>query len=85
MFYPSWVNKFVITVVHALTVGLSGIIASVLLWELPGRLGLYLLLAHGTQRQSHHKVSKPTPKLNNGIPNGASFDTAVTLELRFGL
>ena len=86
MFCPSWVNKFVITVAHALTVGPSGIlvIASVLLWEHLGQLGVYLLLACGTRRQSHHKVvSRPTS--NNGIPNGASFDTAVTIELRFAL
>ena len=61
MFCPSWVNKFVRTVAHALTVGPSGIIACVLLWKHPRRLGVYLLLAHGTQRQSHHKVvSRPT-------------------------
>ena len=61
-------------------------IACVLLWEHPQRLGVYLLLAHGTQRQSHHKVvSRPTPKSNKGIPNGASFDTTVTIELRFAL
>ena len=86
MFCPSWVNKFVITVAHALTVGPSSNIACVLLWEHPRRLGVYLLLAHGTRRQSHHKVvSRPTPKSNGGIPNGASFDTAVTTELRFAL
>ena len=40
----------------------------------------------GTWRLSHHKVvSRPTPKSNNGIPNGASCDTAVTIELRFAL
>ena len=61
MFCPSWVNKFVITVAHALTVGPSGIIACVLLWEHPRRLGVYLLPAHLTGRQSHHKVvSRPT-------------------------
>ena len=61
MFCPSWVNKFVITVAHALTAGPSSIIACVLLWKHPGRLGVYLLLGHGTQRQSHHKVvSRPT-------------------------
>ena len=50
------------------------------------RLGVYLLLAHGTGRQSHHKVVyRPTPKSTNGIPNGASFDTAVTIESRFAL
>ena len=86
MFCPSWVNKFVITVAHALTVGPSGIIACVLLWEYPRRLGVYLLLAHETRRQSHHKVvSRPTPKSNNGIPNGASFNTTVTIELWFAL
>ena len=87
MFCLSWVNKFVITVAHALTVSPSGIIACVLLWEHTGRLGVYLLLhAHATRRQSHHKaVSRPTPKSNNGMPNGASFDTAVTIELRFAL
>ena len=54
--------------------------------EHPRRLDVYLLLAHGTRRQSHHKVvSRPTPKSNNGIPNGASFDTAITIELRFAL
>ena len=43
------------------TVGPSGIIAYVLLWEHPRRLVVYLLLAHGTGRQSHHKVvSRPT-------------------------
>ena len=65
---------------HALTVGPSGIMACVLLWEHPQPLGVYLLLAHGTRRQSHHKVVyKPTPKSNNRIPNGASFDTAITI------
>ena len=73
-----------ITVANALTVGPSGIIACVLLWEHPWRLGVYLLLAHGTRRQSHLKC-RPTPKSNNGILNGASFDTTVTIELRFAL
>ena len=41
---------------HALTVDPSGKIACVLLWEHPRWLGVYLLLAHGTGRQSHHKV-----------------------------
>ena len=86
MFCPSWVNKFVITVAHALTVGPSSIIACVLLWEHLQRLSVYLLLAHGTRRQSHHKVvSGPTKNQKNGIPNGASFHTAVTIELRFAL
>ena len=86
MFCPSWVDKFVITVADALTVGPSGIIACVLLWEHPGWLSVYLLLAHGTRRQSHHEVvSRLTPKSNSDIPNGASFDTAVTIELRFVL
>ena len=77
---------FVITVAYTLTVGPSGIIACVLLWERPGRLVVYLLLVHGTRRQFHHKVvSRPTPKSNNGIPNGTSFDTAITIELRFAL
>ena len=35
MFCPSWVNKFVITVAHALTEGSSSIIACVLLREHP--------------------------------------------------
>ena len=71
---------------HALTVGPSSIIACVLLWEHLGQLGVYLLLAHGTRRQSHHKVvSRPTPKSNDGISNGASFDTAVTIKWRFAL
>ena len=36
--------------------------------------------------RSHHKVvSRPTPKSNNGIPNGASLNTAITIDLRFGL
>ena len=30
-------------------------------------------------------VSRPTPKSNNGIPNGAWIDTAVTIKLRFAL
>ena len=48
--------------------------------------GIYLLVAHGTRRKPHHKVvSRQTPKSNNGIPNGASFDTAITIELRFAL
>ena len=34
---------------------LSDTIACVLLWEHPWQLGVYLL-AHGTRRQSHHKV-----------------------------
>ena len=46
MFGPSWVNEFMITVAHAVTVGPSGIIACVLLWEHPRWLGVYLLLAH---------------------------------------
>ena len=47
---------------------------------------VYLQQAHRTRRQSHHKgVSSPTPKSNNGIPNGASFDTAITTELPFAL
>ena len=75
-----------ITVAHVLTVGPRGRITCVLLWEHPGRLSVYLLLVHGTLRPSHHKaVSRPTPKSNNGIPNGASFDIAVTIELRFAL
>ena len=75
-----------ITAVHALIVGPSGIKVCVLLWEHPGRLGVYLLLAHGARRPSHHTVvSRLTPKSNNGIPNGASLDTAVTIELRFAL
>ena len=74
------------TVALALTVGPSGITACVLLSKHPGRLGVYLLLAHETRRQSHAKVvSKPTPKSNNGILNGASLDTAITIELRFAL
>ena len=86
MFCPSWVSKPVRTLAHALTVGPSGIIACVLLWEHPRQLGVCLVLAHGTRRQSHHKVaSRKTPKSNNGIPNGASFNTAVTIELRFAL
>ena len=86
MFCPYWVNKFVITVAPALTVGPSGVTACVLLWEHPRRLGVYLLLAHGTGRQFHNKVvSRPATKSDNGIPNGASFDTAVTIELRFAL
>ena len=82
MFCPSWVNKFVITVAHALTVGPSGIIACVLLWKHPQWVAVYLLLvlAHETRRQSHHKVvSGPTQKSNNDIPKGASFDTAITI------
>ena len=79
-------RKFMITVAHALTVGPSGKIACVLLWEHPRRLGVYLLLAHGSRRQFHHiVVFRPTPKSNNGIPNGASFDTAETIELQFAL
>ena len=71
---------------HTLTVGPSGIIACVLLWEHPRRLCVYLLLAHGNRRQSHHKVVfRPTPKSNNGFPNPASFDSAVTIDLRFAL
>ena len=86
VFCPSCVNKFVITMAHTLTVGPSGIIACVLLWEHPRRLCVYLLLAHGNRRQSHHKVvSRPTPKSNNGFPNTASFDSAVTIDLRFAL
>ena len=58
--------------------------ACVLHWEHPGRLSVYLPLALGTRRQSHYKeVSMPTSKSNNGIPNGASFDPTVTIELRF--
>ena len=86
MFCPSWVRKSVRTVVHPLTVGPSNITACVLLWENPGWLSVYLLLAHGTRRHSHHKVvSRPTPTSDNGIPNGASFDTAVTIDLRLAL
>ena len=58
--------------------------ACVLLEQHPGRLGVYPLLAHETRRQSHYKVvSRPTPKSNNVIPNGASFDTTVTIDLQF--
>ena len=38
-------NKLVITAAHALTVGPSNIRACFLLWDHPGRLDFYLLLA----------------------------------------
>ena len=86
MICPPWVSKSVRTMADVLTVGPSGSIACVLLWGYPGWLGVYLLLTHGTRRQSHHTVvSRPTPKSNNGFPNGASFNTAVTIELQFAL
>ena len=68
MFCSSRVSKFVITVDHALTEGPSGTTAGVLVWENPGWLGVCLLLAYGTQRQSHCRVaSRPTPKSYYGI------------------
>ena len=90
MFCPSWVNKFVITVAHALTVGPSGIIVCLLLWEHLGWLGVYLLQGGRekktpttTRTQNPRTISPKSsiwtpPKSNNGIPNGASFDTAVS-------
>ena len=51
MFCPSWLNKFVITVAHALTVGPNGIIACVLLCEQPRPITVSIPFSEGLSQE----------------------------------